>query len=48
MIVPAETVLAVVPSVVSIFEPLIEKELPIRSAVVTAPPTWSETDDIIL
>jgi hypothetical protein len=34
VIVPAETVFAVVPSVVSMFEPLIENDEPMRSAVV--------------
>ena len=48
VIVPAETVFAVVPSVVSTFEPEMLNELPILSAVVTAPPTCKEIDDMIL
>ena len=41
VIVPAETVPAVVPSVVSIFEPEILNELPILVAVVRAASTVS-------
>ena len=48
MIVPAEMVLAVLPSVVSTPEPEIEKEEPILSALVTAPPTCNEIEDMIL
>ncbi len=40
VIVPAEMVLAVDPSVVSTPLPLIVNEEPSRSAVVTEPPTW--------
>jgi hypothetical protein len=38
---PVEMVFAVVPSVVSTPEPLIENVEPMRFAVVIAPPTWS-------
>jgi hypothetical protein len=48
VIVPAEMVLAVVPSVVSTPEPEMLNELPILSALVTAPPTCREIDDMIL
>ena len=41
-------VLAVVPSVVLTFEPEIANELPNLSAVVTAPPTCKDTEDMIL
>ena len=48
VMVPAEMVFAVVPSVVSTPVPLIENEEPMRSALVTAPPTCSDTEDMIL